>query len=51
VWRNVCQPMCLRTGRGTLLFDRTDVERCREFQGTLKTRFAMELNVLGVVPQ
>ena len=34
-------------GRG-LLFDRTDVERCLEFQATLKTRFAKDLSFLGV---
>lgn len=38
----------LGSGRGTLLFDRTDVERCREFQRTLKARFAGDLRVLGV---
>ena len=38
----------LGSGRGALLFDRTDVERCREFQRTLKARFAGDLRVLRV---
>jgi len=38
----------LASGRGRLLFDRTDVERCEEFQRTLKSRFAADLRVLGV---
>jgi hypothetical protein len=38
----------LGSGRGALLFDRTDVERCREFQRMLKARFAGDLRVLGV---
>jgi hypothetical protein len=38
----------LASGRGRLLFDRTDVERCIEFQRTLKSRFAADLRVLGV---
>jgi hypothetical protein len=38
----------LGSGRGALLFDRTDVERCQEFQHMLKTRFAGDLRVLGV---
>jgi hypothetical protein len=38
----------LGSGRGTLLFERSDIERCREFQEALKTRFAADLKVLGV---
>jgi hypothetical protein len=38
----------LASGRGTFVFDRTDVERCREFQEALKLRFASDLRVLGV---
>lgn len=38
----------LGSWRGSLLFDRTDVERCSEFQNTLKSRFAGDLKVLGV---
>jgi hypothetical protein len=38
----------LASGRGSLLFDRTDVEHCLEFQRTLKLRFAADLRVLGV---
>ena len=33
--------------RGSPLFDREDIERCREFQRALKERFAAELRVLG----
>ncbi len=40
----------LGSGRGELLFDRTDVQRCQEFQLTLKTRFAGDLRILGVQP-
>lgn len=32
--------------RGRVLFDRDDVKRCQEFQGTLKQRFAKDLKVL-----
>jgi len=32
--------------RGRILFDRTDLDRCREFQLTLKERFAKELAIL-----
>lgn len=32
--------------RGKQLFDRTDIERCREFQRVLKHRFARELQTL-----
>jgi hypothetical protein len=32
--------------RGRILFDRTDLERCAEFQQTLKERFAKELSLL-----
>jgi hypothetical protein len=32
--------------RGRVLFDRTDLDRCREFQLTLKERFAKELKIL-----
>lgn len=38
----------LGSGRGRLLFERTDVERGLEFQATLKRRFAPDLKVLGV---
>jgi|ERR1700691_2928849 len=38
----------LGSGRGALLFDRTDIDRCREFQSALKERFAKDLRVLGV---
>lgn len=38
----------LASGRGALLFDRTDIERAREFQRTLKERFAADLRFLGV---
>lgn len=37
----------LGSGRGALLFERTDIERSREFQRTLKARFAQDLKVLG----
>ena len=32
--------------RGRVLFDRNDLERCRQFQRTLKERFAKELAIL-----
>ena len=32
--------------RGKVLFDRNDVERCIQFQQTLKDRFAKELTIL-----
>jgi hypothetical protein len=32
--------------RGRILFDKTDLKRCREFQRTLKHRFAKELTLL-----
>ena len=32
--------------RGRILFDQTDLERCREFQRTMKHRFAKELTLL-----
>ena len=32
--------------RGKVLFDRNDIERCREFQKTLKTRFMRDLMML-----
>jgi hypothetical protein len=32
--------------RGRILFDRTDLQRCTEFQQTLKKRFARELSLL-----
>jgi hypothetical protein len=38
----------LGSGRGVLLFDRTDIERCQEFQQMLKSRFSSDLRVLGV---
>lgn len=38
----------LGSGRGALLFDRTDVERGRQFQRILKARFTGDLRVLGV---
>jgi hypothetical protein len=34
--------------RGTLLYDRRDIERCREFQESLRQRFAEDLQALGV---
>lgn len=34
-------------GRGRVLFDRRDLERLREFQATLKDRFAADIEVLG----
>jgi hypothetical protein len=37
----------LASGRGSLLFDRTGVSRCIEFQRTLKSRFAADLKILG----
>jgi hypothetical protein len=38
----------LGSGRGTLLFERVDIERSREFQDALKVRFAADLKALGV---
>jgi hypothetical protein len=38
----------LASGRGALLFDRADIERCLEFQRTLRQRFAADLKILGV---
>jgi hypothetical protein len=35
-------------GRGGRLFDRTDIERCLEFDRTLRLRFANDLRTLGV---
>jgi hypothetical protein len=32
--------------RGRLLFDRGDIERCLEFESTLKKRFLKELKLL-----
>lgn len=32
--------------RGRVLFDRNDIERCQEFQATLKQRFAKDLKIL-----
>jgi hypothetical protein len=32
--------------RGRVLFDRNDLERCRQFQRMLKERFAKELAIL-----
>ena len=32
--------------RGRVLFENKDIERCREFQRTLKDRFAKELAIL-----
>jgi hypothetical protein len=34
--------------RGALLYDRRDIERCREFQESLTRRFAKDLRALGV---
>ena len=39
----------LGSARGKLLFDRTDVERCLEFQRTMKLRFTADLRILGVI--
>ena len=36
-------------GRGRILFDRHDVERCLEFQLAMKERFAKELQRLGAI--
>lgn len=36
-------------GRGHILFDRHDVERCLEFQLAMKARFARELQRLGAI--
>jgi len=33
--------------RGSLLYDRADVGRCRQFQEALKQRFAADLRMLG----
>jgi hypothetical protein len=33
--------------RGSVLYDRTDIERCRQFQEALKQRFAGDLRILG----
>lgn len=38
----------IATGRGHLLFEAADIERCMEFQRTMKLRFAAEFKVLGV---
>jgi hypothetical protein len=38
----------LASGRGSLLFDRVDIERCLGFQRSLKERFASDLKFLGV---
>lgn len=35
-------------GRGRVLFERTDIERCREFLSTLRKRFSAELRMLGL---
>jgi len=37
----------IRDPRGGILFDRTEVQRCLDFQQTLKERFAKELRLLG----
>ena len=34
------------SSRGRTFFDRTDIERCLEFQSTLKSRFARDLSML-----
>jgi len=34
---------------GKALFDRTDIERARQFQATLKERFAKDLMTLKVI--
>lgn len=37
--------------RGQNLFDRQDIQRCTEFQGTLKQRFAKELRRMGAIEE
>jgi len=37
----------MRSSRGQALFDRKDIERCLEFQNTLRQRFARELRILS----
>lgn len=37
----------IAAGRGKQLFDRRDIERCAEFQSTMKSRFRKELISLG----
>ena len=39
-------PRAIASQRGKQLFDRTDLDRCREFQRVLKQRFAKELRTL-----
>jgi DNA-binding PadR family transcriptional regulator len=36
----------IAANRGRILFDRTDIQRCLEFQSTLKSRFARDLSML-----